>query len=145
MIARLTFAAALALCPLAATAQDIDFGDNTSEYARDGECDDRRFRGQGTTLEMSWADTTHDAADCKALFDKQQVQIWVFEESIAATECSAINFGSNASEYSDDGACDDPRFEGFGAAETLLSDDLEADANDCRRLCEFGLIGLREY
>lgn len=138
-------AAALALLPLSSQAADIRFGDDTSEYSNDGECDDRRFRGAGVTEEMDWADATHDATDCQKLFNSGKISLWVADEAIQSTTCSAIDYGSNASEYSDDGVCDDPRFEGWAAAEILSSDDKHKDANDCRRLCEYGLIGLRDY
>lgn len=134
-----------ALLPLTGQAADIRLGDDSSEYANDGECDDRRFRGPGVTEEMDWADATHDASDCQALLNAGKISPWVEADALKATQCSAIKFGSNASEYSDDGVCDDPRFEGWAAAEILSADDKNKDANDCRRLCEFGLIGLRNY
>ncbi|MGH1331874.1 MAG: hypothetical protein ACRBBK_13400 [Paracoccaceae bacterium] len=138
-------AAALALLPLTAHSADIRLGDDSSEYANDGECDDRRFRGPGVTEEMDWADATHDATDCQSLLKAGKISLWIEADALKATQCSAIDFGSNASEYSDDGVCDDPRFEGWAAAEILSADDKNKDANDCRRLCDYGLIGLRDY
>ena len=136
---------ALMLLPLAGHAQDIHFGDDSGSYANDDECDDRRFRGPGMSSELGWEDTTRDANDCKALYDAGRIALWLMPEAIAATDCKVVDFGSNASEYADDGACDDPRFEGMGMAEFVSTDDLRADANDCRRLCDFGMIGLRDY
>ena len=136
-------AAALFLPPAAAT--EIDFGDNASYFSHDGECDDRRFRGAGMASQFDWEDATHDASDCRDLYEAGEITLWNAEDSLAATECDSIDFGSNASKFSHDGVCDDPRFEGLGTAEVLLTGDLEADAADCSRLCTFGLIGLRDY
>lgn len=54
-----------------------------------------------------------------------------------------IDFGDNASQWANDGECDDPRFEGEGAAETLLEEDRGHDAADCRALLEAGRVRLR--
>lgn len=53
------------------------------------------------------------------------------------------DFGDNSSHWANDGECDDPRFEGAGAANTLLEEDLGHDAADCRRLFDAGRIALR--
>jgi hypothetical protein len=53
------------------------------------------------------------------------------------------DFGDDTSVWADDGECDDPRFEGDGAANTLLEEDLGHDAADCRKLFEAGRITLR--
>ena len=48
----------------------INFGDNTSEWANDGECDDPRFRGPASATTLLPVDTGRDARDCKDLFEK---------------------------------------------------------------------------
>ena len=53
------------------------------------------------------------------------------------------NFGDDASRWANDGECDDPRFEGAGAADTLLEEDLGHDAADCSKLFGAGRITLR--
>lgn len=53
------------------------------------------------------------------------------------------DFGDNTSTWADDGECDDPRFEGDGAAATLLDEDRGHDAADCRALFEAGRVALR--
>lgn len=136
---------AAALLLSSALATEINFGDNASDFAHDGECDDRRFRGDGMAAQFDWEDATHDATDCRDLYDAGEITLWNAEDSLAATDCDSIDFGSNASKFAHDGVCDDPRFEGWGAAEVLLTGDEEADAADCSRLCAFGLIGLRDY
>lgn len=52
------------------TPGEIDFGDDSSDYANDGECDDPRFEGSGmTTTTLLEGDAMHDATDCKTAFD----------------------------------------------------------------------------
>lgn len=56
----------------------IDFGDDASEYARDGECDDPRFTGPGTA--WAWTllidDRGHDAADCRRLYEAGEARLF---------------------------------------------------------------------
>jgi hypothetical protein len=139
-----------ALCLVLATgwagagaAQQMDFGDDSSDYASDGECDDRRFAGPGMAVTLSNVNIGRDAADCRAALDGGRVVVWDFQLARAATDCNAINYGDDSSEWALDGTCDDPRFDGIGAAEDLLDTDMNRDASDCRRLCAFGAIALR--
>ena len=55
----------------------------------------------------------------------------------------APNFGDDSSTWSQDGECDDPRFQGTGMASTLLDEDRFSDATDCRDLFNLGRITLR--
>ena len=51
-------------------ASRIQCGDDTSKYAKDGECDDKRFTGAGmTTTPLLDSDIQHDATDCRAAFN----------------------------------------------------------------------------
>ena len=54
---------------------DVDFGDDTSNWARDGECDDPRFEGPGSALLKLPVDTLRDATDCSMLYE--QGEIWL--------------------------------------------------------------------
>ncbi|WP_240231768.1 hypothetical protein [Devosia lacusdianchii] len=55
-----------------------------------------------------------------------------------------VGFGDDAGEYSNDGECDDPRFEGAGMTATaLLSDDVLHDATDCKAAFDAGQLTLR--
>ena len=54
------------------------------------------------------------------------------------------DFGDNTSRWAYDGECDDPRFEGEGAADTLLEEDRGHDAADCRKLFEAGRIAFSD-
>ncbi|MGB7240963.1 MAG: hypothetical protein WBC93_02610 [Sulfitobacter sp.] len=133
------------LIPMAVSAQSIAFGDNASEWANDGECDDRRFAGAGMATGLDRDDIGHDATDCRNAFQDGRITVWDFVKARAATQCHAIRFGDDASEWSNDDLCDDFRFDGSASDAVILSEDIGHDATDCRRLCEAGQIALRDY
>ena len=55
-----------------------------------------------------------------------------------------IDFGDDSGQWSNDGECDDPRFEGPGMTTTpLLDSDIRADATDCRTAFKAGMLTLR--
>jgi|GEM_PF-298389 len=120
----------------------VDFGDNESSWANDGECDDPRFAGEGMATTLLDADRLHDADDCRTLFEAGQITL--VEAPAAAIDSSAIEFGDNTSQWANDEECDDPRFTGQGMATTLLDADRLHDADDCRALFEAGEITLIE-
>ena len=48
----------------------VNFGDDSGEWARDGECDDMRFAGPGMTgTTLLQEDIMRDATDCKTAYD----------------------------------------------------------------------------
>jgi len=110
---------------------DIDYGDDTSEWARDGECDDPRFTGSGVANELLNADLGHDATDCRAAVESGTA-------TFKGAAAEAIDYGDDASEWARDGECDDPRFVGTGVASELLDADLGHDATDCRQAIAAG-------
>lgn len=126
---------------------DFDYGSDTSVYAYDGECDDPRFEGPGTDKKLLADDMLADANDCQSLEARGEVSIrTVYRPDYAAGapyDSTGIIFGDDSSSYALDGECDDPRFEGPGAASTLLDSDSEHDATDCRTAYEAGLVMLR--
>jgi hypothetical protein len=134
-LAGTALAACLGMSTAALHAQP-DFGDNKSQWAHDGECDDPRFEGEGAAETLLAEDRGHDAADCRMLFNAGRVVL----RGDAGRE---IDYGDDRSEWARDGECDDPRFEGDGMAETLLDVDAYHDAADCRTLVEAGRIALR--
>ena len=142
---QLMFVVAMAFVPAVLAAQSISFGDDKSQWSNDGECDDRRFRGAAMAQGLDRDDIGHDATDCKAGFDAGNLTVWNFSEAKAATQCGAINFGDDQSEWPNDGQCDDYRFDGPGADFVLLSEDVGHDASDCRALCTTGQIAIRDY
>ena len=117
-----------------ATTADIDFGDDSSEWAKDGECDDPRFQGTGAADELVEADRMKDATDCKAAFEAGTVTL----KDGGSTPVAAIDYGNDTSEWANDGECDDPRFTGKGVARTTLAEDIKRDATDCREAVEAG-------
>ena len=118
--------------------RSIDFGDDTGEFARDGECDDARFEGAGMSLPSGVSgERGRDAADCRRLYDEGRIRLFGVD-----LDSGYIDFGDDTSEYSRDGGCDDPRFEGDGVANALLGHDRGHDAADCRRLYDAGRIRL---
>jgi hypothetical protein len=134
-LAGAAFAVCLAFVPTASQAQP-DFGDDTSQWAKDGECDDPRFQGAGAAQTLLEEDLGHDAADCRKLFAAGRI--------LLRSASGDIDFGDDASEWARDGECDDPRFEGDGAAETLLDIDAYHDATDCRTLFDRRRVTLRD-
>ncbi|WJY18618.1 hypothetical protein QQS45_13585 [Alteriqipengyuania flavescens] len=115
----------------------LDFGDDSSEWANDGECDDPRFTGAGMADILLEEDARRDATDCRTLYEAGSIRI-----SAGGRTASSIDFGDNSSEWANDGECDDPRFTGTGMAETLLAEDSMHDASDCRTLFDSGSIHL---
>lgn len=58
-------------CCGAAIAQD--FGDDTGEFANDGECDDSRFEGEGVAEYLTDEHVGHDATDCQSLLARGSI------------------------------------------------------------------------
>ncbi|MES2624840.1 MAG: pre-peptidase C-terminal domain-containing protein [Pseudomonadota bacterium] len=54
---------------------EIDFGDDLSAWANDGECDDPRFQGEGVADSADDSDLYHDATDCSTLYAAGNVAI----------------------------------------------------------------------
>ena len=73
-LASTAVALCLSMIPVELQAQP-DFGDNTSRWADDGECDDPRFEGEGAADTLLDADRGHDAADCRKLFDAGRIAL----------------------------------------------------------------------
>lgn len=124
----------------------FSFGDDSGEYAHDGECDDPRFKGAGMA-EQAYSLGT-DASDCREAYLDGRISIRdVYLPAYAAGapyDASGIEFGDDSSQWAHDGECDDPRFEGPGVAATVLDEDIEADAADCRAAFEQGTAVLRD-
>ncbi|MCZ6604432.1 MAG: tetratricopeptide repeat protein [Alphaproteobacteria bacterium] len=54
----------------------VNFGDDLSPFAHDGECDDARFYGPGMAkTRLLKADLFHDATDCRTLFEAGHIQL----------------------------------------------------------------------
>jgi hypothetical protein len=130
-----------------------DFGDDNGKYAKDGECDDMRFEGPGmTTTPLLDEDIKHDATDCRSAFNQgrltfkgDNVSEATLASSVDADQISRIQWGDDNGDFSNDGECDDKRFEGAGMTSTpLLDSDIKHDATDCRTAFQQGRLALAE-
>ena len=123
-----------------ALGQDVDFGEDTSTWANDGQCDDPRFTGPGAALVRSPVDELRDATDCRTAFEAGEVTLVAAEPAVSdaaedgAADAAAIDFGDDSGNWANDGECDDPRFGG------TLSSHIRADATDCRTAYEAGEV-----
>ncbi len=120
------------------TAQPVNFGDDSSEWANDGECDDGRFTGPGlTSTPLLEEDVLADATDCRTAYNAGRLQL------AGVADDGTIDFGNDSGEWSNDGECDDMRFAGPGMTTTpLLQDDIMRDATDCREAYSAGRLTL---
>ena len=55
--------------------ESLEFGDDSSEWANDGECDDPRFEGDGMSDTLMDQDRGHDASDCRKLFETGRIRV----------------------------------------------------------------------
>lgn len=147
----IALAAASASVP--APAQAINFGDDASKYARDGECDDKRFSGAGMTdTPLLDSDVGHDATDCRAAYNQGRLTFNGNENSNNNSsgggnrnDVNRIIWGDDNGKYANDGECDDKRFIGPGMTSTpLLDSDIKHDASDCRAAYRQGRLQLRQ-
>ncbi len=143
------FVAIALVAPQPAFAEDIDFGDDESMWAKDGECDDRRFIGSGMTdTPLLESDVGHDATDCRTAYEQGRLTLRGDDPDTPDTpirDSSGIIWGDDSSTWANDGECDDMRFTGAGmTSTTLLEEDVKSDATDCRTAYEAGNLELRE-
>ena len=54
----------------------LDFGDDSGEWANDGECDDPSFHGPGTSGVYSEEHLLADASDCRDAFAAGTIRLW---------------------------------------------------------------------
>ena len=121
----IALAAALAASP--AAGQPPSFGDDSSDWADDGECDDPRFVGPGMTRTMLLDEDAHaDATDCREAFEAGRVRL-----RPAPPLPSGLPMGDDGGRHALDGECDDRRFAGPGMASSLHWENAGRDATDC--------------
>ncbi len=134
----------------ASTSQPVDFGDDASQFAKDGECDDKRFSGSGmTNTPLLDSDIRHDATDCRTAFDQKRLTLASASPAAGSTYAASgadhIMWGDDNGKFSRDGECDDKRFTGAGMTDTpLIDSDVKHDATDCRMAFTQGRLSLRE-
>lgn len=127
--------------PQPAFAEEVDFGDDTSDYSKDGECDDLRFEGPGMTdTILLEEDVGHDATDCRVAYDQGRLTLASPVKAVegVAMPIESVNFGDDSSDYASDGECDDVRFVGSGMAVALMTDSIGKDASDCKAAYQDG-------
>jgi hypothetical protein len=129
----------IALTTGPAWADVVEFGDDSSEWANDGECDDARFLGAGMApAPLLFEDVETDATDCSTAFYDDTINLRGVSLS------GQIDFGDDSSEWANDGECDDMRFVGEAMTSTPLNfEDIMADASDCRMGFEVEALFLR--
>jgi hypothetical protein len=137
---------------------NIYFGDNSSEWAYNGECDDPYFTGPGAAGKRVMRDRERDAADCQELYRRGEIQ-WRFDSraisrldgekfnrvsgrTLERIIIDGIDFGEDNGRYTLDGECDDPRFSGPGSAAVLVEYDRFRDATDCSAFYQGGWVQL---
>lgn len=107
----LLIAAGFAALMGGATAQSdsIDFGDDKSIFAKDGECDDARFIGDLSSATFDPADIKHDATDCRAAYDSGYIRLREADDPEPASVDDQDALNNLLSEY-------------FGLFDTLAED-----------------------
>ena len=133
---------------------EIDFGDDSSMFAKDGECDDPRFYDDEFGFFLDEDDEMADATDCLEAYKAGEIALGgiansggsyiesLVEGAAETFDTSGINFGDDSSRWALDDECDDPRFEGENMSGVLLEEDEMADASDCKTAYEAGTIRL---
>jgi hypothetical protein len=124
-------------------AQDVDFGDDSGPWTRDGECDDPRFEGPGMAAATDPTGVMTDASDCRKAFANGLVSMIAgadMPEIDDAPVTAGIDFGGDTGTWINDGECDDPRFTGPGMSAAPVEADIMADASDCRALFDAGQV-----
>jgi hypothetical protein len=126
----------------------MDFGDDYSHWARNGECDDPRFSGPGVARKLSQEDRFRDAVDCSNLYQSGRIQLAPGEvgprrDARTRIRIDGIDFGNDThGEFND--KCDDPRFSGPGRGISQNVYGRFRDATDCSVLYQRGLLRLKQ-
>ena len=112
------------------------FGDDSGEWASDGECDDPRFWGEAMADGLRNGGLFRDASDCRIAFEAGSIRL-ISAELLGQLKPDALpgdeELGDDGSEWALDGECDDPRFGGEAVADELLDENMHSDATDCGR------------
>ncbi len=137
-------AAILAAPALAQPAEEIDFGDDSSNWANDGECDDPRFEGEGMAASPLREDRSRDASDCRALYTEGRITFAAAQYDPSLTIFNGVQLGDDSGRYPNDGQCDDPRFIGAGMALSPDHPEILKDRTDCSYGFQLGELVLAD-
>ncbi len=129
---------------LAIAQEPIDFGDDSSAWANDGECDDPRFEGEGMAASTARDTIGKDATDCQTLLESGTVAYSSVQFDPDLTVFNGIELGDNTSEWANDGVCDDPRFIGENMAISPQHKNILHDRNDCSYGVQLGSLTLAD-
>ncbi len=100
------------------TSAQIEWGDDSGDYANDDACDDARFHEDGDDWNYQRDHVLHDATDCRTLYESGSITMY-------------LDFGNNSGEYADDNTCDDNRFTGEGRSILTTDSHVKRDSADC--------------
>lgn len=126
-----------------ATPGMVDFGDDAGQWSGDGECDDKRFTGPGmTSTVLLDEDVGHDASDCRAAWDAQELEMFVPQTGDLVID--GVNFGDDSGDWTNDNQCDDPRFVGEGMTDQPYDANRGKDASDCAAAWQAGTVTLND-
>ena len=75
-----------------------EFGDNSSHWANDGECDDPRFAGSGVASDLQDYNIGRDADDCRSAISAGTVH-WINSSGVGASSSSSSNDSGSNDEY----------------------------------------------
>lgn len=137
--------AAFALFAIPAMAQnidEIDFGDDSSTWSEDGECDDPRFEGEGMAGSPRREDRMHDATDCRTLMMDGMITFSAEQYDPSLTSFRGVELGDDSGRWPNDGQCDDPRFVGEGMATSPDHPEIMKDKSDCSYGFQTGELSL---
>lgn len=135
---------AIATTALAQDIDDIDFGDDLSTWANDGECDDPRFSGDGMAATLDRQDLMHDATDCRALLESGEIEFSATQFDATLTTFEDIDLGDDSGRFPEDGECDDPRFEGPDMSSSPDHAEIKKDRTDCSFGLQMGSLTVAE-
>lgn len=125
--------------------EGVLFGDDTSQFSNDGECDDPQFIGRSMANGGGSAEHRgHDRTDCLTAFQSGSLKIAPVIPVKQSINVSGIDFGDDQSAFSNDGECDDPRFEGEASAVSPQETNRGHDASDCLAAYQNGTVTLSE-
>ena len=118
------------------------FGDDSGEWAGDGECDDPRFIGVAAAESTGTSNLLRDASDCHEAWTNGHVTL-ILPAAVLDRLPAGFDLGGDTGEWAFDSECDDPRFEGAGMALDPLTVNLARDATDCVKGLLNGAVELK--
>lgn len=118
-----------------------ELGDDSYEWAKDGQCDDARFEGDGMAISPSRDAIKKDRSDCSYGFQTGALTLAETLPEPVEREYDGLDFGTDKGQYAGDNECDDPRFIGVGMGTVALdASNLGNDRKDCLDLYKAGKL-----